>query len=68
MLRDKPAGSLPFIVEVTVNHSQLSMKVDTGPAVSIISKATYERLWIPSEAPPLQETQARSHIMEWILQ
>ena len=59
MFNFQPAGSLPFIVEVTVNHSQLSMEVDTGAALSIISKATYERLWMPSEAPPLQETQAR---------
>ena len=59
MFNFQPAGSLPFIVEITVNHSQLSMEVDTGAALSIISKATYERLWMPSEAPPLQETQAR---------
>ena len=35
------------------------MEIDTGAARSIISKATFERIWIPGNAPALKETASR---------
>ena len=58
MFNFQPAGSLSFIVEDTVNHSLLSMEY-REQLFPLLEKATYERLWMPSEAPTLQETQAR---------
>ena len=34
----------PYIVKVTLNEALLDMELDTGAAVSLISKATYEKL------------------------
>ena len=44
----------PYTAEVQVNGSNLHMEIDTGAAVSLISEATYSRLWAGSSAPKLE--------------
>ena len=39
--------------------ADLKMEIDTGATRSIISKATFERIWIPGNAPTLKETASR---------
>ena len=41
-------------VTVTAHKKTLKMKIDTGAAVSIISKLTYDTLWSSNDAPPLE--------------
>ncbi len=45
----------PFCTSALVNGATLHMEVDTGAALSLISKATYHRLWPTDVAPELQE-------------
>ena len=54
-----PEGSLPFTVQLSVNKSLLTMEVDTGATLSLISQATYRKLWTKGDAPPLHRTEAR---------
>ena len=54
-----PEGSLPFTVQISVNKSLLTMEVDTGATLSLISQATYRKLWTKGDAPPLHRTEAR---------
>ena len=42
-----------------INYIELDMEVDTGAAISIISMATYCRLWQKHLAPPLPPTNKR---------
>ena len=44
----------PIYVTVTVHKKPLKMEIDTGVAVSIISKLTYDTLWSYNDAPPLE--------------
>ena len=53
------SGTKPYIVKVTLNDAPLDMELDTGAAVSLISKATYNRLW--ETAPQLVPTTTRLH-------
>ena len=53
----------PIRVEVLVNGKSLSMILDTGAAVSIISEATYRTVW-PTEGPSVQPSAtALKHIL-----
>ncbi len=45
----------PFFTSALVNGATLHMEVDTGAALSLISEATYHRLWPTDVAPELQE-------------
>ena len=51
----------PFKITVLLNFSgaPLAMELDTGAASSIISLATYQRLWPDKEAPPLLKSSKR---------
>lgn len=55
----RPEGNRPWIVELAANQSELKMEVDTGAALSIISMATYSKLWPEGDTPPLQPTSAK---------
>ena len=44
----------PIYVTVTVHKKPFKMEIDTGAAVSIISKSTYDTLWSRNDAPPLE--------------
>ena len=48
----------PLAVKVSLNGVPVEMEVDTGATLSIISKATYHKLWPPPSTPPLQPTTA----------
>ena len=50
----------PLVVSVTVNH-EFSMEVDTGVALSFISKATYLFTWPEEVRPPLKPSSAKLH-------
>ena len=43
------SGTKPYIVNVSINDAPLRMEIDTGAAVSLISKATCDSLW---DTPP----------------
>ena len=49
----------PLVVTVKVNNVDLKMELDTGASVSIISEATYNRLWPQGQAPVLQESHVK---------
>ena len=44
-VHQKHTGAPPYIMKVTLNDAPLEMELDTGAAVSLISKATYQKLW-----------------------
>ena len=46
-------------VELTVNGATLSMEVDTGASVSLISENTFRSTWLAKKRPPLQPSSAR---------
>ena len=46
----------PLHVNVQLNHTPLSMEVDTGASVSVISRNTYDKLWMRAQAPPLEHS------------
>ena len=46
----------PLAVKVSLNGVPVEVEVDTGATLSIISKATYHKLWPPLSAPSLQPT------------
>lgn len=49
----------PFTVQVELQGAPLTMEIDTGAALSLISKATYSQLWPEQEAPTLEKTLIR---------
>ena len=46
------------MVSVLANNKDLSMEVDTGAALSVISESTYLSTWVSSERPPLKPSSA----------
>ena len=46
----------PLRVDVELNQTPLSMEVDTGASVSVISRDTYKKLWPSAQAPPLKNS------------
>ena len=59
MYHFQPCGNQPFTAEVAVNKAKLVLEVDTGAALSLISKATYESLWAGSDHPALGKASVR---------
>ena len=49
----------PIRVELTVNGAALTMEVDTGASVSLISDQTYRTTWTAAKRPPLQPSDTR---------
>ena len=49
----------PIRVELTVNGAVLTMEVDTGASVSLISDQTYRTTWTAAKRPPLQPSDTR---------
>ena len=49
----------PLVVSVKLNNRDLEMELDTGASVSIISEATFNRLWPQEEAPAMHESQVK---------
>ena len=52
---------LPLRSTLEVDGKELTMEVDTGAALSIISEATYKKLWESDTPPELQQTSVRLH-------
>ena len=50
----KPPNKGPLLERVIINKKEILMEVDTGASVSIISEATFEKLWKRREAPGLR--------------
>ena len=48
----------PITVTVKANQADLEMEVDTGASASIISEATYKKLW-RGRLPPLKKTNVK---------
>ena len=46
----------PFVVTIQINGAYLPMEVDTGASRTLISKATFDKLWSLHNAPSLQPT------------
>ena len=46
-------------VELTVNHAPLTMELDTGASVLLVSESTYRSTWSAKHRPPLQQSDAR---------
>ena len=42
------------MIELKLNGNPISMELDTGAGISIVSKSTYYQLWPESKRPPLQ--------------
>ncbi len=49
----------PFNATLLVNGKEWIMKVDMGASASVISQATYNRLWRPGEMPTLEKSDMR---------
>ena len=49
----------PFKVRVEVEGAPLWMEIDTGAALSLISKTTYSQLWPEGRAPTLEKSPIR---------
>ena len=54
-----PLEALAINVPVLLNKSKLEMEVDTGAALSVISKSTYDQMWSDESAPPLKPAAAK---------
>ena len=48
----------PIMVSVHANNKDLTMELDTGAALSVISESTYLSTWSPTERPPLKPSNA----------
>ena len=48
----------PITISVQANSKDLTMELDTGAALSVISESTYLSTWSPTERPPLKPSNA----------
>ena len=44
----------PIMVTLKLNGAPISMELDTGAGISIVSKQTYDQLWPVSKRPPIR--------------
>ena len=49
----------PYLVSVDINGATLQMEIDTGFAMTLISQATFSKLWSQGNAPVLESTPIR---------
>ena len=49
----------PLVVSVKLNNVDFDMELDTGASISIVSEATYNRLWPQGKAPAIQESNVK---------
>ena len=49
----------PLLVAVTANHKVLTMEVNIGAALSVISESTYHSAWSEDVRPPLKHSNAK---------
>lgn len=57
----RKSQAAPLSVTVSINKKELSMEVDTGASVSIISERIYNKLWKRQDAPGLRRPAVRLH-------
>ena len=53
--------SNPLMVSLKLDQKEAQMELDTGASASIISEATFRKLWSMEEAPQLQPSSVRLH-------
>lgn len=51
----------PWQTVLTINGMQIEMEIDTGASLSLISKATYDKLQSSAALPPLKTKQIKLH-------
>ena len=58
--------NVPITVSLRWNQVETTIEADTGASVSIVSEATYRKLW-PGENFPLQPSNAklRTYVLRW---
>ena len=44
----------PLVATVKINDATLQMEIDTGASISLISKATFDKLWVRNSVPDLR--------------
>ena len=49
----------PLVVSVKLNGVDHEIELDTRASISIISEATYNKLWLQEKAPAIQESQVK---------
>ena len=49
----------PYLATVTINGATQQMEIDTGSALTLISQATFSKLWPDGNAPHLESTAVR---------
>lgn len=49
----------PYVANFTVQGSEMSMEVDTGASLSVISESTYYKLWPSNAAPKLLDSEVK---------
>ena len=49
----------PYLTTVTINGATLKMEIDTGSAVTLVSQATFSKLWPDGNSPRLEGTAVR---------
>ena len=51
--------SKPFIVTLQIEGANVPMEVDTGASMTLISQATFNKLWSAEMAPTLNPTSSK---------
>ena len=51
--------SKPFIATLQIEGADVPMEVDTGASMTLISKATFDKLWSAEMAPTLNPTSSK---------
>ena len=55
------AATPPWRTVLTISGTQVEMEIDTGASLSLISKATYDKLQSSATLPPLKSEQIKLH-------